>query len=597
MNDLRPFRFWCQKVLPLVYDDSLSYYELLCKVVDYLNKTMENVNSLNENFDELQQMFNTLKQYVDDYFKNLDVQEEINNKLDEMAKNGEFELLLQNATTKNRIYNLEFLGRTFSNDEYKSAQAMCCVTINNTLHIYTCFYNYNTENEKSIIVDMLIDGTIIRKSEPLSMSHSNDMCYNSITNKFLICGYGKDKVYEINYDDLTLNTIYTLPTNIISITFDNKNNKYYTYIDRTIREYNYDFTKTSIVSQGEFIESYGVETIEYKNNLLYIIQNQPNSITTLSTHDWKIKTVGMLQDYASDYYPIGEVQAISIYNDNGDFILNGKPRQYNVDTESTEVGEGITVYCKGNVYTNLTYTRRYTQASITPFVSKATIGNKLVFKPLGTTDEPFYTFSEISLCLNAPLYTPNTININKDLSNEDISLINCNVSIQGNGHTINSASIFNYNGYINDIICNTNFHITRMNGVINSIKCDNIIVEQSNIGIIEIDKNKIQLNNTIINKITYNDILLNVNNTTDTTYDINNINKYETLTILMINTANGRILDIKTIPTSVANTALYFYSCDGLTTSANIYRNVIIFNSATSITIAGNEATFKIIGN
>ena len=33
------FRFWCQKVLPIVYDDSLSYYELLNKVVDYLNNT------------------------------------------------------------------------------------------------------------------------------------------------------------------------------------------------------------------------------------------------------------------------------------------------------------------------------------------------------------------------------------------------------------------------------------------------------------------------------------------------------------------------------------------------------------------------------
>ena len=28
------FRFWCQTVLPLVYDDSLSYYELLNKVVN-----------------------------------------------------------------------------------------------------------------------------------------------------------------------------------------------------------------------------------------------------------------------------------------------------------------------------------------------------------------------------------------------------------------------------------------------------------------------------------------------------------------------------------------------------------------------------------
>lgn len=38
---MNTFRFWCQKVLPLVYDDSLSYYEVLCKVVDYINKLIE----------------------------------------------------------------------------------------------------------------------------------------------------------------------------------------------------------------------------------------------------------------------------------------------------------------------------------------------------------------------------------------------------------------------------------------------------------------------------------------------------------------------------------------------------------------------------
>lgn len=37
MNNLKYFKFWCYKVLPLVYDDSLSYYEVLCKVVEYIN--------------------------------------------------------------------------------------------------------------------------------------------------------------------------------------------------------------------------------------------------------------------------------------------------------------------------------------------------------------------------------------------------------------------------------------------------------------------------------------------------------------------------------------------------------------------------------
>ena len=49
----RPFRFWCQKVLPLVYDDSLSYYELLCKVVCKLNELAENENNLS---DEIKQV-------------------------------------------------------------------------------------------------------------------------------------------------------------------------------------------------------------------------------------------------------------------------------------------------------------------------------------------------------------------------------------------------------------------------------------------------------------------------------------------------------------------------------------------------------------
>lgn len=51
IGDIRKFRFWCQKVLPLVYDDSLSYYEVLCKVIQYLNKIIEDVNSIPEYID------------------------------------------------------------------------------------------------------------------------------------------------------------------------------------------------------------------------------------------------------------------------------------------------------------------------------------------------------------------------------------------------------------------------------------------------------------------------------------------------------------------------------------------------------------------
>lgn len=41
---VRPFWFRCQKVLPLVYDDSLSYYEVLCKLKDKLNEVIGFIN-------------------------------------------------------------------------------------------------------------------------------------------------------------------------------------------------------------------------------------------------------------------------------------------------------------------------------------------------------------------------------------------------------------------------------------------------------------------------------------------------------------------------------------------------------------------------
>lgn len=94
-KDLQPFRFWCQKVLPLVYDDSLSYYELLCKTIDYLNKTMEDVDTLEGDVTNLHKAYEQLQDYVNNYFNTLDVQEEINNKLDLMANNGTLNILLQ----------------------------------------------------------------------------------------------------------------------------------------------------------------------------------------------------------------------------------------------------------------------------------------------------------------------------------------------------------------------------------------------------------------------------------------------------------------------------------------------------------------------
>lgn len=63
---LTKFRFFCQHVLPLVYDDSLSYYEVLCKLTSKLNETIEQVNTLEDTMSDIQTAFDELAQTVSD---------------------------------------------------------------------------------------------------------------------------------------------------------------------------------------------------------------------------------------------------------------------------------------------------------------------------------------------------------------------------------------------------------------------------------------------------------------------------------------------------------------------------------------------------
>ena len=58
---------YVQKVLPLVYDESLSYYELLCKVVNKLNDTITELNSQGEDVTQLKAEMAEVKYWIDHF--------------------------------------------------------------------------------------------------------------------------------------------------------------------------------------------------------------------------------------------------------------------------------------------------------------------------------------------------------------------------------------------------------------------------------------------------------------------------------------------------------------------------------------------------
>ena len=68
--------YYCQKILPVVYDDSLSYYEFLCKIAEKLNEVIDNYGIFDgtlirfqEQIDELKKEFEEFKEHgFDDYY-------------------------------------------------------------------------------------------------------------------------------------------------------------------------------------------------------------------------------------------------------------------------------------------------------------------------------------------------------------------------------------------------------------------------------------------------------------------------------------------------------------------------------------------------
>ena len=102
MNDPRvekqppvpPFVQFCCAAVPQVFDDSLSYYEALCAMWKYLDETVKVINNNAMVTEDFIAKVNELHDYVEHYFDNLDVQEEINNKLDAMVADGSFQVIL-----------------------------------------------------------------------------------------------------------------------------------------------------------------------------------------------------------------------------------------------------------------------------------------------------------------------------------------------------------------------------------------------------------------------------------------------------------------------------------------------------------------------
>ena len=56
--------YFCQKILPTVYDDSMSYYEVLCKLTGKVNEVIENGNEINQDYAQISEELKKIEDFL-----------------------------------------------------------------------------------------------------------------------------------------------------------------------------------------------------------------------------------------------------------------------------------------------------------------------------------------------------------------------------------------------------------------------------------------------------------------------------------------------------------------------------------------------------
>ena len=171
-----PFVRYVASAIPMVFDDSLSYYECLAALTKYLQEVVKVINNNGEVTEEYIALTKELKEYMENYFANLDVQEEINNKLDQMVEAGTLQEIIAEYIQANVAWSFDTVAdmkvaENFVNGSY--AQTLGFYALNDgggALYKVRTVTNDDVVDEAKIIE--LADDTLVAEliiTEPLNV--------------------------------------------------------------------------------------------------------------------------------------------------------------------------------------------------------------------------------------------------------------------------------------------------------------------------------------------------------------------------------------------------------------------------------------------
>lgn len=347
-ENLSPFKFFILETFPFIqqeYFDAMNEWQMFCKVGEKINEIINSQNSVGQETEALYNAFINLQNYINNYLDNLDIQEEVNNKLNDMAESGELgEIINQEIFTElnnkiNAVKNMsnvenilqsniiEDLVDNENNIQWYYPQGAC--SHNGLLYQY---FQYLENGEKSEYGEIRIYNpktfSKINTISGIKGYHGNDMCY--LNNKLYIasCNVGSTLKNKLVVYDLGTNT-----TSEIDVGIDNnslygvthyKDNKLILAYNNNSQDLNaqyyyiYDTETHSIqnleLNTNNFPINYWsyLQNIEYYDNCLYLLTSNCNSIIecVLEDNTLKITNIITLPLYDTRNLKVGECECL-----------------------------------------------------------------------------------------------------------------------------------------------------------------------------------------------------------------------------------------------------------------------------------------------
>ena len=184
-KNLTPFKWFVLENFPFIEADfdALTEWQLFCKLGKEMNKIINSENTLGTQMENVTNAFIDLQNYVNNYFDNLDVQDEINNKLNEMAQDGTLqEIIAEYLNTKSLLgfdnvsdmINSEnliegsitrTLGRNQYNDGYGAFYKIRNITSDDVIDNENII---KIQNSGTLIAEKMKDSQIIKLQEDVN---------------------------------------------------------------------------------------------------------------------------------------------------------------------------------------------------------------------------------------------------------------------------------------------------------------------------------------------------------------------------------------------------------------------------------------------